>query len=214
MKVVLLGPPGAGKGTQAQRLAWEVGVPYVATGDMLRRHVRKGTDLGTRARAYMDRGDLVPDDLIIAMVRRRLEEADCQGGFILDGFPRTPAQAEALAALAPPDVVLYLDVREDEIARRLSGRRTCRECGAVYHLEFDPPAEAGVCDRCGGALDQRVDDREEVVRERVRTYRRQTEPVVDRYRARSLLVEVDGSGTIPEVEARLREALREAGLLT
>lgn len=213
MQLVLLGPPGAGKGTQARRLARKLGVPRVTTGDMLRGHVKEGTDLGAQARSYMARGDLVPDDLVVEMVRQRLEADDCRDGFLLDGFPRTEVQARVLDDLGPPDLVLYLDVPGDEIVRRLAGRRVCQGCQAVYHLEHDPPRRPGVCDRCGGTLEQREDDREEVVRERVRRYREQTEPLVARYRRRSLLREVEGTGGIEVVARRLDAVLRAEGLV-
>lgn len=209
MKVVFLGPPGAGKGTQAQRLAQKLKVPRIATGDMLRSHVEAGTDLGKAARDYMARGELVPDDLIVAMIRARLAEPDCADGFVLDGFPRTRDQAVALEALTDLDLALLLAVDEEEIVTRLTGRRVCRKCQAVYHREYDPPRERGVCDRCGGELYQRADDREEVIRERLRTYRERTEALVDRYRDGSLLVEVDGEGSIETVARRVREAVEE-----
>ncbi len=208
MKLVLLGPPGAGKGTQAEQLAAAFQVPRIATGDMLREEVRRGTALGGQASAYMRRGDLVPDDLIVAMVERRLSRGDARQGWVLDGFPRTPKQARALDQVASLDAVLYLEVPEDVVVERLAGRRSCPECQAVYHVSYRPPREEGRCDRCGAALVQREDDREEVVRERVRTYRDRTRPLVAHYASSSLLERVDGTGSVEEVSRRLREALR------
>ncbi|HEY8414917.1 MAG TPA: adenylate kinase, partial [Thermaerobacter sp.] len=186
MRWIFLGPPGAGKGTQAARLAERAGVPQISTGDMLRAAVRAGTPLGLEAKRYMDAGQLVPDDVTIAIVRERLAQDDCRRGFLLDGFPRTVPQAEGLAAALEElgvglDGVLYFDVPDEVVVERLSGRRVCPECQATYHVRFDPPREAGRCDRCGAALVQRHDDREETVRERLAVYRRQTEPLVDYY---------------------------------
>ncbi len=212
MKIVLLGPPGVGKGTQARRLSEIVGVPRIITGDMLRRHVASDTPLGRKARGFMERGELVPDDLIIAMIRERLEEEDARGGFILDGFPRTVAQAEAFEAHVAPDLVVALEAPEEELIERLSGRRVCRECQAVYHLVHDPPRRAGICDRCGGDLIQREDDTEEVIRERLRAYRRETEPLVHRYEAKGLLARVHSEGGIGEVTRKLQAVLRDRGL--
>ena len=211
MRVAFLGPPGAGKGTQARELAREWGVLHLATGDMLREAVAAGTAVGAEAKRYMDQGALVPDDVIIRLMAERLGAADAAKGFILDGFPRTIAQAEALAKLLKDlgqtlDAVVYFDVSEPELLRRLTGRRVCRACGHTYHLTSSPPKRAGVCDACGGELYQRDDDREATVRNRLEVYRRQTMPLLDYYRARNLLTTVSGEGPV----AAIREAIRNA----
>lgn len=208
MRVILLGPPGAGKGTQAQRLTQTLGIPQVSTGDILRAAVAAGTPLGREAKATMDQGALVPDGVVIGIIRERLAAPDCARGYILDGFPRTAAQAEALGetlqALGTPlTAVFSITVGPEELVRRLSGRRTCGNCGAAYHLETAPPRRAGLCDRCGGALLQREDDREETIRKRLAVYREQTAPLVAYYRGRGLLREVDGRGDIDDVFARV-----------
>jgi len=205
---VLLGPPGAGKGTQAAKLSNYVGVPRISTGDILRKHVAEGTDLGKKAQAYMDAGKLVPDDLVIAMTERRLKEADARKGFILDGFPRTIAQAEALAKLVPLDAVINLFLEPEELIKRNTGRRVCPKCDAVYHVLMNRPRKEGICDRCGSALTIRADDRDEVVRARIETYERQTAPLIKYYRERGLLREVYASGLIDEIFLRLKEGLK------
>lgn len=216
MRVILLGPPGAGKGTQAQRLTQTLGIPQVSTGDILRAAVAAGTPLGREAKATMDQGALVPDGVVIGIIRERLAAPDCARGYILDGFPRTAAQAEALGetlqALGTPlTAVLSITVDPEELVRRLSGRRTCGNCGAAYHLETAPPRRAGLCDRCGGALLQREDDREETIRKRLAVYREQTAPLVAYYRGRGLLREVDGRGDIDDVFARVCRLLGAEG---
>ncbi|MEE9163994.1 MAG: adenylate kinase [Thermoplasmata archaeon] len=212
MKIVLLGPPGVGKGTQAHRLSEVLGVPRIVTGDMLRKHVASNTPLGREARGYMKRGELVPDDLIIAMIQERLEEEDTREGFILDGFPRTVAQAEALEALSSPDVVIALEASEDQLIDRLSGRRVCRRCQTIYHIVHDPPKREGICDRCGGELVHREDDTEEAIRERLRAYREETEPLVERYEGQQRLERVRSEGGIAAVTRTLEAALRNRGL--
>lgn len=207
-----MGPPGVGKGTQARRLSEALGLPSIVTGDMLRFHVASDTELGRKARGYMERGELVPDDLIIAMIRGRLEEEDAQAGFILDGFPRTVAQAEALEALVPPDVVIALEAGEDELIDRLTGRRVCRECQSVYHVVHDPPKREGICDACGGQLNHREDDTAPVILERLHAYWRKTAPLIRRYAERSLLEKVRSEGGIDEVTRRLQAVLKERGL--
>jgi adenylate kinase len=204
MRVVLLGPPGAGKGTQARRLAARWSVPQIATGDMLREAVARGTQLGLEARRYMDAGELVPDAVIIGLVRERLAQPDGRKGFVLDGFPRTAAQAEALDRLleaegTPLDRVVLFQVPDEELVARLSGRRVCRNCGRTYHITHSPPRVAGRCDACGGELYQRTDDEEATVRRRLAVYARDTRPLVDYYRRRGLLAPISGSGPMDKV---------------
>jgi adenylate kinase len=208
MRVVLLGPPGAGKGTQAARLARRWSVPQVSTGDMLREGVAKGTRLGLEARRYMDAGELVPDAVIIGMVRERLGQPDGRKGFVLDGFPRTAAQAEALDQLldaegTPLDRVVLVELSDEALAARLTGRRVCGSCGRNYHVAFSPPKTAGRCDHCGGALTQRADDEEATVRRRLAVYARDTRPLIDYYRGRGLLTTISGAGTMDTVHAAL-----------
>lgn len=208
MRIILLGCPGSGKGTQAAKLSQELGIPHISTGDILRDAVKRGTELGRLAKSYMDQGLLVPDDVIIGVIKERLEQPDAVKGFILDGFPRTLAQAEALDRLSIPiDVAIDIEVSDDEVIKRLSNRRTCRNCGAVYHLVFNPPKTPGVCDTCGGPLYQRDDDKEETVRKRLKVYKDQTAPLLDYYRRKSLLKKVNGNSTIDEVYASLKEVL-------
>ena len=208
MRIVLLGPPGAGKGTQASSLATEFGAVHLATGDMLRLEIQAGTELGSQAKSFMDRGDLVPDDVIIGMIRGRLQDAS---GMILDGFPRTVTQAEALDAElarlgAPLDAAINLKVDRDELVRRLSGRAICGNCSKPFTLDRAGSGSAGNCDECDGELLVREDDRPEAVVHRLRVYEAQTLPVVGYYRDVGLLIEVDGEGTLNEVKARLVEA--------
>ena len=212
MRVAFLGPPGAGKGTQARDLAQEWGALHLATGDMLREAVAAGSTLGREAKSYMDKGAFVPDDVIIRMMAERLGAADAGRGFILDGFPRTIAQAEALARLLKDlgqtvDTVVYFDVSEPELLRRLTGRRVCRTCGHSYHVTSNPPKRAGVCDACGGELYQRDDDGEATVRNRLEVYRRQTAPLLDYYRQRNLLVTVSGEGPVVTIRDAIRSAV-------
>ena len=213
MRIVLVGPPGAGKGTQAQFIASHLAIPKISTGDIFRSNVSQGTPLGRQAKEYMNRGDLVPDEVTIAMVRDRLGEEDAQDGFLLDGFPRNVPQAETLKKqLMDWDerltVVLELVVDEDEVVRRLSGRRTCRRCERVWHIMFDPPTRDGICDACGGELFQRDDDREETVRHRLEVYKKQTAPLVSYYADEGILIGIDATGPVEEVTERALAALR------
>ena len=214
MNLILMGPPGAGKGTQAVRLKERLGIPHLSVGDMLRDSVRQATPLGIQAKEIMARGDLVPDGLVSDLVAKRLAEPDCSGGFLLDGYPRNLAQArrleEILAGMGKKvDRVLALRVAPEELVRRLSGRRVCPDCGAGYHGESRPSKRPGICDACGGVLVQRGDDREEVVRERLRVYLEQTSPLLDYYRKLGLLHELDGSGSVESIAKRLGEGLQE-----
>jgi adenylate kinase len=216
VRIVLVGPPGAGKGTQAQFIASHLSIPKISTGDIFRTNVSHGTELGQEARAYMERGDLVPDSVTIAMVRDRLAEGDAADGFLLDGFPRTLHQAKVLDEMLYElgerlDVVLELVVDDDEVVRRLSGRRTCRVCGRVWHLDFDPPTQDSVCDQCGGELFQRDDDREETIRHRLEVYVEQTSPLIDFYADQGNLVGLDATGPVEDVTERAIGALRRFG---
>jgi adenylate kinase len=216
MRIAFLGPPGAGKGTQARDLAQEWGVLHLATGDMLREAVAAGSPLGREAKGYMDQGALVPDDVIVRMMGERLGKSDAGQGFILDGFPRTIAQAEALAKLLKDlgqalDTVIYFDVSEPELLRRLTGRRVCRKCGHTYHLVSNPPKRPGVCDACGGELYQRDDDGETTVRNRLEVYQRQTSPLLDYYRQRNQLATVSGEGPLAKIRDAIRKAAGGAG---
>lgn len=216
LNLILMGPPGAGKGTQASRLAERLHVPAISTGEMLRDEVKRGSELGREAKGYMDRGALVPDALIIAIIEARLQRDDCTRGFILDGFPRTVAQAEALdRALHHFGWSLHrvgsLNVPTEEVVRRLSGRRTCRDCGAPYHVVLEPPRRNDTCDACGGTLHQREDDHEAVIAARLEVYARDTAPLLDYYRRRGLLAEVDGRGKHDDVLAALLAHLNVPG---
>jgi adenylate kinase len=206
--LVLLGGPGAGKGTQAERLSGMLGIPQVSTGDLFRENLRAETPLGLLAKGYMERGELVPDEVTVGMARERLSRPDCTGGAILDGFPRTVAQAQALEQLLAGlgtklSVVPYIKVPEEVLLERLAGRWTCRACGAMYHQLFSPPERRGVCDRCGGELYQRADDTPETQKRRIQVYFEQTAPLIEHYRERGLLVEVDGLTRIEQVQAEL-----------
>lgn len=212
MRVIFLGPPGSGKGTQARQLAAALGVPQIATGDMLREAVARQTTLGCEANRYMSTGRLVPDEVMIGLVAERLDQEDARLGFLLDGFPRTVAQAEALERLLKDrgvglDRVIMLEVVEEELLRRLTGRRVCQSCGAVFHLASSPPKVAGKCDQCGESLVQREDDSETTVRRRLEVYVRQTAPLVDYYRHRGLAAPVKGEGAVGVVQAAIRTAV-------
>jgi len=208
LRLAIMGTPGAGKGTQAKLLASRFGACHISTGDVLREAVRGGSPLGLEAKRYMEQGLLVPDDVVIGIVAERLDAADCQGGFLLDGFPRTVAQAKALDALLarrgePLGGVLLIALPREAALERLAGRRVCEQCGAMFHSSFDPPARADRCDRCGGRLVQRGDDREETVRHRMEVYARETAPVLEHYRAAGLLREIDGTGSREDVFRRV-----------
>ncbi|MEV4200973.1 adenylate kinase [Micromonospora globbae] len=216
MRLVLVGPPGAGKGTQAEFIAAHLAVPKISTGDIFRSNVSQGTPLGIEAKRYMDAGELVPDEVTINMVRDRLAEPDASEGFLLDGFPRTTPQAAALDKLLADlgtalDVVLELVVDDDEVIRRLSGRRTCRGCGKIWHVEFDAPTREGICDRCGAELFQRDDDKPETIATRLREYAEKTAPLVDYYGAQGKLVGIDATGPVEDVTVRAIDALRSYG---
>ena len=207
MRLVLVGPPGAGKGTQAEFIAENFNIPKISTGDIFRANVSGGTDLGKLAKKYMDAGDLVPDEVTIAMVRDRLAQDDAKAGFLLDGFPRTIGQANELDQILDElglalDVVLDLEVDNEEVVRRLSGRRLCKRCGHVWHIEFDPPKVADICDKCGGELYHRDDDYPETVRHRLDVYAQQTRPLIEFYDGRGQLVGMDAHGLVEDVTER------------
>jgi adenylate kinase len=211
LNLILLGPPGSGKGTQGETLQTDLELPYYATGDILRAAVREGTEIGKQAKEYMDRGDFVPDEVIVGVIAERIDKPEAADGFILDGFPRTIAQAEALDAKMAElgrelTAVILIEVSEEEIVRRLSGRRTCPN-GHVFHVEFDPPEKEGVCDVCGEPLTTREDDKPEVVRHRLEQYREKTEPLIDYYEQRGLIERVDGEQAPDEVGDQIRALL-------
>ncbi len=213
LNLILLGPPGAGKGTQAERLREDFGLAHISTGDMLRAQVAAGSELGMQAKGYMDAGKLVPDEVIVGMIVDRVSDADAGDGFLLDGFPRNEAQADALAqALGGLDrrltAVLAIEVSDDEVVRRLAGRRVCvKNPGHIYHVEFDPPKHEGICDQDGSRLIQRDDDREETIRTRLQVYHRQTAPLIDYYDRAGLLRRFDGRRSADDVHARIRATL-------
>jgi adenylate kinase len=204
-RVALLGPPGAGKGTQAKRIVQETGLVHLSSGDILRDEVSRATDLGRTAKRFMERGELVPDGLIIDMIRGRIESAE--SGFLLDGFPRTVAQAEALEGITPLDAVINIGISREAVVRRLTARRVCEGCGKIYNLLYDPPANEATCDACGGRLLQRDDDKRDVIENRYDVYERSTAPLIDYYRDRGLLHEVDGTRSSDEVLSEIMAVL-------
>lgn len=213
--LILLGPPGAGKGTQAKKLVDNYGIPQISTGDILRVAVKEGTPLGKEAKSYMDKGELVPDSVVIGIIEERLKQPDCKEGYILDGFPRTVPQAEALDDILKKmksgiDHVISIEVPDEELIGRLTGRWTCKNCGAMFHEKNQPPKEAGKCDHCGGELYQRDDDKAETIRERLRVYNSQTQPLIEYYNKKGLVRKVDGMGTIGEISERIKNVVGSA----
>lgn len=212
MRLILLGPPGVGKGTQAKLLSQHYDIPQISTGDLLREAVSEGTELGKQAKKYMDQGELVPDDVILGMVEETLQSDKCKDGFILDGFPRTVPQAEGLTAIMKKvdiqlDGVVSLEVDDQVVIDRLSARRTCVDCGAIYNVKTNPPEKEGVCDKCGGDLILRDDDQPETIKNRLDVYKKQTEPLVDYYDNKGLLVSIDGSKSIDEIQNEIKKKL-------
>jgi len=207
LRLIFLGLPGAGKGTQAEKIAKKFNIPQISTGDILRENVRNGTELGKKAKTYMDEGKLVPDDIIINMIKERLKNPDCANGFILDGFPRTIEQAGALEDISPIDYAIFIDVPTDVLIERLTGRRSCKKCNAVYHIKYNPPKKPGICDACGGELYQRDDDKVETVKKRIEAYNNQTKPLVSYYKEKGILITIDGNRPIDEISKDIQEIL-------
>ncbi|RYM04839.1 adenylate kinase [Sporolactobacillus sp. THM7-7] len=212
MNLILMGLPGAGKGTQAERITIKYSLPHISTGDMFRQAIKDGTALGKQAKAFMDKGDLVPDEVTIGIVRERLVKEDCKSGFLLDGFPRTVQQAEALDTIMAErggkiDAVLYIDVDPSKLMKRLTGRRICSKCGATYHLSFNPPKQTGICDKCGGELKQRKDDSEATVHERLQVNTKQQQPLIAFYRDKRVLKTINGDQPIDQVFQNVSEIL-------
>lgn len=208
MKLVLLGPPAAGKGTQSANLSEHYAIPAISTGSIIRNNISEGTELGNKAKAFIAEGKLVPDELVIDLVVNRLKEEDCKNGYILDGFPRTVSQAEAMEELGIQiDKVVEISVPDDEIVKRISGRRNCKECGAIYNVNDNPSKAGDKCEKCGGDLEQRADDTEETVRNRLSVYHKETKPVSDYYEAKGEMIKIDSSGTVEQTTAALWKAL-------
>jgi len=212
MQVVLFGPPGAGKGTQAKFISEEYNIPHISTGDILRENVREGTPLGTKAKAFMDKGELVPDTILIDLIKDRLKKPDTRKGFLLDGFPRTLKQAKALDVILDDinknlNAVVNVDVGAGQLVSRLSGRLTCRSCGASYNITSNPPKVDSICDACGGELYQRADDTEAAIKNRIEVYKKQTQPLIDYYKKKGLLTDIDGEREIDEVRQDITKAL-------
>ena len=214
MKLILVGPPGSGKGTQAKMLIEKYSIPQISTGDILREAVKEGSELGKKAKTIMDKGSLVPDELVVGIIEERLKKADCKGGFILDGFPRTVAQAQALDSILDKmdldiDHLLNIEVDDEELLKRLTGRRTCKSCGSGYHIIFDPPTKENVCSECDGDLYQRDDDKEDTIKSRLKVYHDQTAPVVDFYKKKNLSRTINGLGKIDEVFTRITDTINK-----
>ncbi len=212
MNIILIGPPGAGKGTQAKRMIDRLGVPQVSTGDMFRAAVKEGSPMGLKAKEYMDKGALVPDEVVIGVVAERFQKPDCKKGFILDGFPRTLDQAKALDGLlgkmgSKLDHVVVIEVPDDYLVERLTGRRTCKGCGYMHHIKFDPPKKDGVCDKCSGELYQRDDDQETTIRQRLQTYHDQTSPLIDYYSKKAIVRKIDGTKSMEDVQGAIKTAI-------
>lgn len=212
MKLVLLGPPGAGKGTQASEIVKKYSIPHISTGDILRKNISEGTDLGKEAKDYMDKGSLVPDDLVVALIKDRLSESDCKDGFLLDGFPRTVDQADALDTELKNlnyklDKVLNIEVDKNSLIERITGRRICKDCGATFHIAFNPPKEEGKCDKCEGELSQRADDTEKTVTNRIGVYSEQTEPLINYYEEKGIIANINGDQDIDKVFSEVVSAL-------
>ena len=212
MNLILLGPPGGGKGTQAKLLTEKYHIPQISTGDILREAVKQGTPLGRDAKGYMDAGKLVPDDVVIGIIEERLKQSDCKKGFILDGFPRTVIQAEALDSTLKVmqkkiEHAVSITVEDEELIQRLTGRRTCPSCGAMFHVIFNPPKNEGICDSCSGALYQRDDDKEETIRNRLKVYNQQTAPLIDYYQSKGLLRTIKGVGKIEDIFKKIEKIL-------
>ena len=212
MRIVLLGAPGAGKGTQANKLIDKYGLPQISTGDLLRAAVSAGSPLGKEAKSYMDKGELVPDSVVLGMVEERLNQDDCKKGYILDGFPRNTAQAEALDKMLASldmslDAALSVDVPFEDLMKRLTGRRTCKSCGQMYNIHFKPPQKEGACDKCSGELFERDDDKEETIKKRLDVYNAQTAPLIDYYQGKGILKSVSGTGSIDDIFAKVCETL-------
>ena len=214
MRIVLLGPPGAGKGTQAAKIIEEYSVPHISTGDIFRKNLKEGTPLGIKAKGYMDQGLLVPDELVVDLVKDRLLEEDCKNGFMLDGFPRTVLQAESLEEELTRlgqtlNAVININVDAELLFKRLTGRRICKSCGATYHVYFNPTKSEGICDKCAGELYQRDDDQETTVKKRLEVYQEQTQPLIDYYKNKGTLVDIDGVGEIDDVFSQISASLQE-----